>query len=109
MCGGRDFADFNALSNVLDEIHAKTPIDLLIHGGARGADTMAGMWAAKHDVPCLRHPAEWGKDKRAAGVIRNIKMLRYKPQTCVAFPGGVSTADMVARSRAAGMVVTEVA
>ena len=45
VCGGREFRNRSFLFDVLDKFHAATPFDLLIHGGARGADRLAGDWA----------------------------------------------------------------
>ena len=47
-CGGRDFADRKFLEEVLDDLNARRgPFEVLIHGGARGADTLAGLWAKR--------------------------------------------------------------
>lgn len=108
VCGGRDYADASRLWTVLDAIHRKHPINLLIHGGAMGADTLAGEWALARGVGCWRCPAEWGKHGKSAGPIRNRQMLEHgKPNMVVAFPGGRGTANMVSQARAAGVEVIE--
>lgn len=45
VCGGRDYADAKSLGMVLDAAHSANPIVCLIHGAARGADTLAADWA----------------------------------------------------------------
>jgi len=96
--GGRDFHGYQALKATLDKIHKETPVTLLIHGGARGADSLAGAWAAFNHVPALVFPANWTKHGKAAGPLRNQQMLdQGHPDAYIAFPGGRGTADMVQR------------
>ena len=102
--GGRDYSDFQALRIVLDQIHKEHPVTLLIHGGARGADTLAGRWAESNGVPTAVYRAQWKEHGKAAGPIRNQKMLTdAKPTAYLAFPGGRGTADMVYRCQKAGI------
>jgi hypothetical protein len=43
VCGGRDFEDAETLTRSLDEIdNDRSPITEVIHGAARGADSLAG-------------------------------------------------------------------
>ena len=108
VCGGRDFVDYEQVGEVLDRIHAETPIFAIIHGNARGADTCADVWATRRKadgVRCWPFPAQWSKYGKAAGPRRNQTMLGMKPDLVVAFPGGSGTADMVRRAEAAGIPV----
>jgi hypothetical protein len=106
VCGGRDFKDHKWLFAELDAIHTKTPITLLVNGGAWGADDLASKWAISHRVPYEVHLANWNKFGKAAGPIRNAEMLRKAvPDLVVAFPGGVGTADMIVRAIAAKVEV----
>lgn len=126
VCGGRDFgslanrvrptpeeiaraaAERSFLRSALDAQHAAEPIALLIHGGARGADREAGAWGLEHGIHVRAFPADWVHDGKAAGPIRNQRMLvQGKPSLVIAFPGGRGTADMVRRSRRAGVRVIE--
>lgn len=102
VCGGRSYANRGFLSAVLDGIHAAEPVTLLVHGAARGADTLAHEWAMKRGIACAAHPADWDTYGRAAGSLRNQEMLDVRhPDLVIAFPGGSGTADMVRRARAA--------
>ena len=71
----------------------------MIHGAARGADTLAGRWAQDRNIPVREFPAEWrvnGRYNNHAGLDRNARMLRHgKPDLVAAFPGGTGTAHMV--------------
>lgn len=110
VCGGRDFSRWDILLATLDDLHAQHAFDMVIHGGARGADTLAGEWAALRGVFCVPYYADWKKHGRAAGPIRNQYMLdEGKPGLVVAFPGGTGTADMMRRATAAGVQVVTTA
>ncbi len=95
--------------SVLDAFHNREPIDVVINGDARGADRLSSKWATHRGVPVARYPANWKHEGRAAGPIRNQRMLDIgRPDIVVAFPGGHGTADMVARAYDAGVRVFDV-
>lgn len=107
-CGGRDYADKDAVFDALDWIHSTEGVAVLIHGAARGADMLAAIWALAREIPALPFTADWKGHGKAAGILRNAEMLeRGEPDLVVAFPGGRGTADMIRRSRAAGVRVWE--
>ena len=109
VCGGRDYQDYERICKALDALHKKHGIDLLIEGGANGADAHAGIWADNAGVPrCTLH-ANWKFHGAKAGPTRNGHMLEFmQPDCVVAFPGGAGTADMVRQAKAAGVNVWEV-
>ena len=108
VCGGREYANVRALDEALDAIHREKNISRLIHGAARGADSLAAAWARSRGIPLLAFPAGWKKDGRAAGFVRNARMLRDgRPELVVAFPGGKGTAHMVNLAVAAGVAVLQ--
>lgn len=109
VCGGRDYDNAESLNAVLDAAHYANPIVCLIHGAARGADTLAADWALAHGVLCNAYPADWERDRKAAGPIRNRRMLDLgKPHLVLAFPGGSGTADMIKQATKAGVPVVRV-
>jgi len=104
--GGRDFSDGALVAKALSAVHRKHNIDLLINGGARGADTLAANWARRAGIQVATVYADWRTHGKKAGILRNQQMLdAAKPDACVAFPGGRGTADMVARCAKAGLPV----
>lgn len=105
--GGRDFNDRKSLFTALDRLHAKHHFTLLIHGDARGADRLSGEWAEANGVGVLACPADWLRQGRSAGAIRNRQMLDKRPDLVVAFPGGTGTENMVKIARKAGSVIIE--
>lgn len=98
--GGRDFVDKQLLWDKLDALHADIPIHLLVHGGAEGADTLAGEWAVARGVHCEAYPKD-NRHGKTAGRIRNAEMFAAaKPDIVVACPGGDGTAHMVQIAKA---------
>lgn len=110
VCGGRDFTDARLADASLDALHARLGISLVVHGNARGADTLAHNWALRHNIAVRPFTAQWARYGRSAGTMRNEQMLREaRPDYVVAFPGGVGTAHMVRIARANGTRVIVVA
>lgn len=86
VCGSRDFAARWLLNYVLDELLEEYRFDILAHGDASGADRMAGEWADDNGIDVLKYRADWASNGRAAGPIRNRKMLNIaRPSLVVAF------------------------
>ena len=109
VCGGRNFDDYDTVKTVLSALHTTRRITLLIHGGASGADTLAGQWARRHQIPVKVFPADWDTYGKGAGPLRNQQMLQQgKPDMVVAFKGGRGTADMLRRAGEAGLEIMRV-
>lgn len=138
VCGGRNFCslvgkpsqewrdkyerDWLVLNTVMDKFCREH--DLLYHdeyqmvdssklhiisGAAKGADTAIIDWCVVNWLPCTEYLADWKRYGKRAGPIRNQQMLdEGKPDLVIAFPGGTGTADMIRRSKAAGLQVIEV-
>lgn len=110
VCGGRNYTDHARVSAVLDKLHEAKGIDLLVEGGAWGADHCARSWADDRAVPRQTFEADWENQGSFAGPARNTRMLNEgKPDVVIAFPGGRGTADMVKKARRAGVEVVEIA
>lgn len=109
VCGGRNFINIKLLYRELDALHELHHFTCLIHGDAQGADMLAKHWARSRDIPSKAFPADWNSFGKAAGPIRNSKMLSQgKPAMVVAFPGGIGTADMISKSKLAGLDVIQI-
>ncbi len=107
VCGGREFSQEEFLFYSLDRLHAEYCFDLLIHGGAKGADALAHRWALSRGVQPAACEANWNRFGSQAGPMRNANMLGLRPDLVVAFPGGRGTAHMVAIARGCGVKVRE--
>ena len=104
--GGREYSDRQRVFRALDALHAKHTVTLVIHGGARGADTLGGQWAQERGLPVKVFMADWNTHGKRAGPLRNQQMLdEGKPDAAVGFPGGTGTQDMAGRLAKAGVKV----
>lgn len=105
VCGGRDFTDEDAVFGALD-LYVAPGRDIVIQGGAGGADRLAREWCRQRLCRYENYPADWTTHGRAAGPIRNQQMIdEGRPTKVIAFPGGRGTADMIRRARAAGIAI----
>lgn len=105
VCGGRDFNDSHAVCRALDHVHAKREIRKILHGGAKGADSLAHQWATTAGVEVEVFAADWASYGKRAGPKRNQAMADTGADGCIAFPGGRGTADMIRRAEAARIPV----
>ena len=106
VCGGRDYLDREHAKAYLDRFHVLKNITLIIQGGARGADRIAYEWAVENNIPWKEFEADWKLDGRAAGPIRNQRMLdEGKPDAVIAFPGNRGTQNMTKLAREAGLPI----
>jgi len=132
--GSRLFADTKMVGKAMTKLQAKltrdAPADKLpgitsiVHGDARGADTLVHNWAVRHgfhhvrdgDWTKLQDPAlayhiwgkhvipveaNWDQFDLKAGRIRNELMKNMGIELLFAFPGNAGTLDMVRRCRRA--------
>jgi hypothetical protein len=107
VCGGRDFDNWRLLDETLQ--NSLELDDVIIQGGAKGADFLARVWAKYVGLKSIEFPADWKTHGKAAGAIRNQQMLdETSPVAVIAFPGGRGTADMISRAKKAGITVHEI-
>lgn len=100
--GGRDYHDAVCMEKVLRQ--KLIDGDIVIHGGAIGADSLAGNVAGRilgYNVEVF--PADWDQHGNRAGPIRNQEMLDSGVDFAIGFPGGRGTADMLSRLKKAGV------
>lgn len=103
--GGRNYSDKQKIDSVLSFINPTK----IIQGGASGADWLAKNWALKNDTLCVTVYADWDTYGKAAGPMRNLKMINDFPNAIiVAFPGGKGTANCIANAVESGRIVLEV-
>jgi hypothetical protein len=110
VCGQRDFYDLETLTIVMDGLHKEYKFTTLIHGAAKGADSLAANWAKLNHIEIEAYPADWKKYGKGGGPVRNKQMLEVgKPNLVVAFfvygeaEKSKGTKDMVQKAKNAGI------
>ena len=104
VCGSRHFQNYELLKETLNAYS----ITSIIHGCARGGDTLAGQYGREMGIPISEFPAQWDTFGRRAGSIRNAQMLREgRPEMVVAFrgPNSRGTQNMIDQATKAGVEV----
>jgi hypothetical protein len=110
VCGDRNWKNIKIILKVLlkEKKSSKTKITV-VHGAAKGADTIAGQVALKLKMNVKLYPAQWQLYGRAAGFIRNRQMLDENPDISkvIAFHNNISeskgTKDMLKISKKRGI------
>ncbi|AIS73736.1 hypothetical protein SEA_PANAMAXUS_61 [Mycobacterium phage Panamaxus] len=110
--GSRDWKDRTTIWNALRQELEQFGSLVIVHGAARGADDIADRWAwgmaqAGYQVWPESHPADWDGLGKAAGAIRNQKMVDLGADVVHAFPlaGSIGTWDCIGRAEGAGIPV----
>lgn len=107
ICGDRNWTDYAA---ILRELLRFPPGTTIIEGGCCGADRLAAEIARELGFKVAEFHADWQRYGRAAGPIRNRRMLdEGRPDLVLAFHADIKksrgTADMVRQARRAGVPV----
>lgn len=106
VCGDRKWLNIDTIIKRLN----KLPINaIIIEGGCGGADLISRNVALDIGLEVVEFPAAWKKHGRAAGPIRNIKMLDTKPHLLIAFHNDLTkskgTKHIVSEARKRGIEV----
>jgi hypothetical protein len=110
VCGGRDSKD----SWSWREFFHRTQTNLVIAGGARGADTIAVFEADHAGIEIKVIKADWERFGKSAGFKRNVAMAEYAKSVVEEFGGavqvvgvrgGVGTKHMMETGKAFGFKV----
>jgi len=84
--GSRTFVDYQFLKECLKEYKEITEI---VSGGADGADYLAERYATEFNHKIIIFKADWNKNGRSAGFIRNKQIIDYADRI-IAFWDGKS-------------------
>jgi hypothetical protein len=107
ICGDRNWKDEYVISKFLDTLVPEK--NTTIHRDRRGADRMAGDMAEERGFLVIPFPADWKQFGRAAGPMRNEKMLNQEPDFVVAFHEDLrkskGTRDMIQKAKDAGIAI----
>ncbi|MGB4907983.1 MAG: DUF2493 domain-containing protein, partial [Tabrizicola sp.] len=107
---GGDTTDHRLIWDRLDQIHAKHPDMVLLHGGSpKGAERIAATWASNRKVPQVAFKPDWTKHAKAAPFKRNDQMLDCMPIGVVVFPGTGIQDNLADKARKMGIPVYRLA
>ena len=87
--GSRNFTDYKIAKTVLDKLQSYFGFDVIVSGGAKGADSLAEIYAWQNEIPLEVYEADWDKHGKGAGFIRNVEIWDNSDYG-VAFWDGVS-------------------
>lgn len=84
--GSRDWTDAEVIQQVLFSLFRISELPpTIIHGGAKGADSVAAQFCRAWHWPLEEYKADWQRYGKSAGIRRNIEMLDSKPDLVLAF------------------------
>ncbi|TCR80835.1 DUF2493 domain-containing protein [Rhizobium sp. BK376] len=107
--GGMDYNDHLRIWKTLDQVHAKHPDMVLLHGGApKGAERIAACWADTRKVTQVIFKPDWAKHAKAAPFRRNDAMLSVMPVGLIVFPGNGITGNLADKARQLGIPALQV-
>jgi hypothetical protein len=84
--GSRSFNNYKLLEETLNKISDITEI---VSGGAKGADSLAEIYARKNKIKLTIFYADWQTSGKIAGMIRNDLILKHSDKI-IAFWDGIS-------------------
>ena len=104
--GGADYSDHKLIWDKLDQVHAKHPDMVLMHGKSpKGAEKIAARWADHRNVTQIGFAPDWTKHGRAAPFKRNDQMLYVLPIGVMIFPGTGIQENLADKARKLGIPV----
>lgn len=87
--GSRSFDSYERMESEIFRRYSVDQIDCIISGGAKGADTLARLFAQNHDIMLVEYPAKWDEFGGRAGILRNMEMVKAADEV-IAFWDGAS-------------------
>ena len=105
IAGGRDVRDPGAVAAKLDQVRAKHPDMVLVHGGGPGVERIAAQWAERNGVHQVVCWPDWNRHGRTAPFRRNDELLNLLPRGLIAFPGSGITDNLVEKAVQLGIPV----
>lgn len=104
VAGSRGFDDYDLLAATLDRLLGGRVGAVIVSGGAKGADLLGERYAADRGLAVERHPPDWKRHGRGAGVIRNGEMVAASDMAVFFWDGASKgTADGIAKAKAKGI------
>ena len=89
IAGSRTFNNYDLLCRKCDYYFLKRKPTAILCGEARGADLLGKRYALEHGIKVLYFPANWDRDGKSAGFLRNREMAE-NADALIAFWDGES-------------------
>lgn len=84
--GAREWTDRDKIERELQDVVETGWLELVVHGGCRGADELTEKACPGWGIPTKVYPAKWDEYGKKAGILRNIEMFdTEKPDLVLAF------------------------
>ena len=110
VAGCRDFHDYSVASSEIHKHLQKLDADysvIIVSGCSEGADKLGERYAAEHNLPIDRFPAEWDTYGKYAGPRRNAQMARVADAVLVFWDGkSKGTKNMIENAKKANKPYT---
>ena len=103
--GSRDFNDYKSCKSAILKTLAEwninvSEIEYIVSGGAKGADTLAEMFAKEYNIKMIIYNPDWKTLGKAAGILRNTDIVNEATHM-IAFPSrfGKGTQDSISKAQ----------
>lgn len=106
LSGGTAFNDHALIWAKLDQVRARHPDMVLLHGGSeRGAELIAARWAESRKVAQIAFRPDWTRHGKAAPFRRNDALLEVLPIGVIVLPGTGIQDNLADKARKMGIPV----
>jgi len=106
--GSRTFNDYNLLKQKILENYDINDIELIVSGGAVGADKLSEIFSKEYNIKMLIFYPDWGRFGKVAGFKRNIDIIKNSDEVIAFTNGSKGTAHSIDLARKSNKRVTVV-
>lgn len=104
IAGGRDYHNYDTVLEAIKESHFT--ISVVVSGGASGVDALGEQYALDRNIPLHIYIADWKRDGKAAGPLRNRKMAENADALIAVWDGkSKGTKNMIETAEKMGLYV----
>lgn len=97
--GSRCWTDYALIKRILDFYREHHEVELVVHGGAEGADSLCQRYADENGIPCQVVRPDYATHGRRAPLVRNGDIVE-SGEALIAFWDGESRGTMDAMHKA---------
>ena len=109
IAGSRNIEDYDLLKKTYNESIDIQPVIEIVSGMCRGPDLLGIKLAKELEIPVKEFPADWDKNPKSAGMIRNGEMVKYSNALLALWNGkSPGTGNMISTMERKGSKVIKV-